>query len=720
MEFNSENNAEANVKINGEVNMGVSMVAEREAVKTAVMERYQLAKARVKEIMTEECVEGTYVPFFQKTAAFLSELADVYEYVEDGRLYRAPMEELQKLNRKLYEDVLPEHYKNSYANPSCAVAAFGTDMGRNLSFLYAELRSLIVFAFEKDMAEITIRMELFLEVYTSFVCAWEEKRQAPGAGDVRQMLYWFVCDYTAEEVEKHLRRMLCPEEDFALRLIMDSDLEDLRYLYYFGEYITENELETARHLNAMSAEAVKKLADTYTEGYRIGFEATGKDISRKKTVNIRYCLGFERMIRSAVENFGRLGMKPTVYRAGVSIFQGKSVNKNGFSATPANKQYDFDHKDDEALYLDKQYVNRRLEALRAGYETLKKEASLFGGPAVVEIFGEEPFAPEAKEEALALDAGQQKLSAQYQTAAGTMQNEYIRGEERSFTIIAFPVPAIGEKYREIFDETVKINTLDYKLYQGIQQTIIDALDQAAYVRVKGMGRNRTDLKVMLHRLENPEKETNFENCVADVNIPVGEVFTSPRLMGTDGVLHVERVFLNGLEYRNLEITFRDGMVADYTCTNFDTGEENKKYMKDNVMFHHDTLPLGEFAVGTNTVAYVTAKKYGIGDKMPILIAEKMGPHFAVGDTCYSHEEDIMTYNPDGKAIVARENEISALRREDMEKAYFNCHTDITVPYDELGELTAVREDGGEIAVIREGRFVLEGCGELNKAFDGGM
>ena len=64
MEFNSENNAEANVKINGEVNMGVSMVAEREAVKTAVMERYQLAKARVKEIMTEECVEGTYVPFF--------------------------------------------------------------------------------------------------------------------------------------------------------------------------------------------------------------------------------------------------------------------------------------------------------------------------------------------------------------------------------------------------------------------------------------------------------------------------------------------------------------------------------------------------------------------------------------------------------------------------------------------------------------------------------
>lgn len=44
--------------------------------------------------------------------------------------------------------------------------------------------------------------------------------------------------------------------------------------------------------------------------------------------------------------------------------------------------------------------------------------------------------------------------------------------------------------------------------------------------------------------------------------------------------------------------------------------------------------------------------------MPILIAEKMGPHFAVGDTCYSHAEDVKVYNPDGKEIVARENEVA--------------------------------------------------------------
>ena len=94
----------------------------------------------------------------------------------------------------------------------------------------------------------------------------------------------------------------------------------------------------------------------------------------------------------------------------------------------------------------------------------------------------------------------------------------------------------------------------------------------------------------------------------------------------------------------------------------------------------------------------------------------MGPHFAVGDTCYSHEEELVTYNPDGKRLIAKDNEVSALRDEDPGKAYLNCHTDITIPYDELGEIVAVCPDGREIPVIEKGRFVLPGCEELNRAF----
>ena len=336
----------------------------------------------------------------------------------------------------------------------------------------------------------------------------------------------------------------------------------------------------------------------------------------------------------------------------------------------------------------------------------------------MEIFGETPFAPAKCEAAYKLNEEQQKLQVKFASDTGRLVNEYINQEERSFTIIAFPTPEIGDKYEEIFDEIVKINTLDYELYSRIQASLIDLLDKADHVRIKGMNGNHTDLTVNLWKLQDPEKESIFENCVADVNIPVGEVFTSPKLTGTNGVLHVTHVFLNELEYKDLSVTFKDGMIADYDCANFDTPEENKQYIKENVLFHHDTLPMGEFAIGTNTTAYMVARKYGIGAKMPILIAEKTGPHFAVGDTCYSHEEDMVTCNPDGKKIVARDNEVTVrYRKEDPSKAYFNCHTDITIPYDELGELTAVAADGKEYPIIKEGRFVAAGAEELNKPLD---
>ena len=159
------------------------------------------------------------------------------------------------------------------------------------------------------------------------------------------------------------------------------------------------------------------------------------------------------------------------------------------------------------------------------------------------------------------------------------------------------------------------------------------------------------------------------------------------------------------------------MIADYTCANFEREEDDREYIYDNLLYNHETLPIGEFAIGTNTTAYVVGRKYGIEDKMPILIAEKTGPHFAVGDTCYSWEEDIKTYNPNGKEIVARDNSVSILRKEDESKAYFQCHTDITIPYEELEEISVVTKEGKTIILLKNGRFVLPGTEVLNEAFD---
>ena len=338
------------------------------------------------------------------------------------------------------------------------------------------------------------------------------------------------------------------------------------------------------------------------------------------------------------------------------------------------------------------------------------------GPAVVETFGEVPFEPVNKKQALHLNERQQKLRVGFQNEAGQIVNRYIKDDEYGYTIIAYPMPEIDPRYEKIFREIVKINTLDYEKYQRIQQYLIDALDEGVSVHVLGKGENRTDLRVMLHHLNDPAKETNFENCVADCNIPVGEVFTSPSLTGTTGVLHVTGVYLNELYYRDLCLTLTDGMITAYDCANFEKEEDNRTYIEENLLYHHRTLPIGEFAIGTNTTAYVMAEQYGIAGKLPILIAEKMGPHFAMGDTCYAWAEDSPMYNPDGKEVIARENEVSAKRKEDPSKAYFGCHTDITIPYRELQSVAVEKADGTTIPLIEDGRFVLPGTEELNEPF----
>ncbi|MDO5403455.1 MAG: leucyl aminopeptidase, partial [Eubacteriales bacterium] len=58
-----------------------------------------------------------------------------------------------------------------------------------------------------------------------------------------------------------------------------------------------------------------------------------------------------------------------------------------------------------------------------------------------------------------------------------------------------------------------------------------------------------------------------------------------------------------------------------------------------------------------------------------------------------------------------------LRKTDASKAYFNCHTDITVPYDEIGSITAVGKDGLRTMIIENGRFVLKGTEKLNTPFE---
>ena len=662
-------------------------------------ERYEIVSERIRTISNmkeaEVSIEEKYASFFVKISKFLVKLQDVLEKEKSGELLTLSAEDGKALNDSLFDEIKKENYDFSFANPSFAVKTFGKDFGQLFSAIFASVINIIPTVFQGDYTFICIYEELILEIYTIM-----QDREGFTYKAVQDSYYWFKHDYIEVVMEDKVNKLINPEYDYYQKLI-DMSKDGIDYLYKYGFYISNDEIESARYLATFSDEEIQKMADTYTEGYRIGFEVTGKDLSIKDKAEIRYPVGFERVVRVAIKNFEKLNLK--------SILKPFS--------TSANKQFDYDHREDSGIILDKAIIERGLESYRCAFEKVKKEARGYAGPAVIEVFGEEPFSPITKEENVKLNAKQQKLSVYNKSEISQIVNKYIVGEERSFTIIAFPIASIGDKYKEIFSETVKLNTLDYNFYRDMQQKIIDVLDTGDKAHIVGTNGNKTDLYVNLYKLNDPSKETIFENCVADVNIPVGEVFTSPVLKGTTGKLHVSQVYLNGLKFIDLEIDFKDGMIADYTCANFESEEDNKKYIKDNILMNHETLPMGEFAIGTNTVAYKMADTYKIADKMPILIAEKTGPHFAVGDTCYSYDEDNMTYNPDKKAIVARDNEISALRKEDYSKAYFNCHTDITIPYNELGRISVITKTGENKDIIVDGRFVVQGTEKLNEPLD---
>lgn len=683
----------------------------------AVRERLELSLDRIRSIK-EEDARLPYGLYFKRTAGFLGMIRELLTARGIGEKElpesweKLSLEEFSDWNHRLYEDILPENYGESFANPDYAADCLGKEFGPLLSFLYTELRGCIVYAFEMRLEYIAILCETFLEVYNLFTQAWEEENETPREQAVRDALYWYVSDYVDLHLPWRIREGLDPALSFAADIIMDSDLTDLRYLYQYGEYVSDSERRLAAFMASLPEETIEKMAHTYTEGYRRGFEVMGRDLSKKKTVVVEYQLGFECMIRRAVEQFRSLGLEPVCYRAAVESLNRRSNGKRGYYGTSANRQYDYDHRYDSALYMGNAFKERKLSILKTAYEEYKDLAAMCAGPAVVETFGEEEFEPVNKKTAFSLNDHQQELTLSYATASRQIVNQYMPGDETSFTIIAFPRPEIGPDFEEIFKETIRINTLDYDTYQKIQQTLIDALDQAEYVRITGREGNETDLTVHLHTLNDPSRETNFENCVSDVNIPLGEVFTSPVLEGTKGLLHVKEVYVREYLFKDLRLEFEDGRVTEFSCGNFDSGKE---LVKQVILNGHSWLPLGEFAIGTNTAAYAMAKKYNIGSKLPILIAEKTGPHFAVGDTCYSFAEDSPMYNPDGKEVIARDNEISLLRKEDMSRAYFSCHTDITIPYNELGDITAVKADGSEILLIQAGQFVLPGTEELNRA-----
>ena len=132
-------------------------------------ERMDLVVGRMKEIVTDGVKNEVFDVYFKEMASFCRIVEEYMNFIEMDRMDRQMTSEWAKWNARLYDDILPENYEKSYANPAYAAKVLGEEYGPILSALYTELRSMIIPATEGRLEEVLIRMELFVEVYSAFV-----------------------------------------------------------------------------------------------------------------------------------------------------------------------------------------------------------------------------------------------------------------------------------------------------------------------------------------------------------------------------------------------------------------------------------------------------------------------------------------------------------------------------------------------------------------------
>lgn len=630
--------------------------------------------------------------FLDNASDFAASLIHLEENIKDEIFQKSSFESLKKENDDLFNEITNEGYKKSYLNPDYACEVLGNKLGQLAFCIYLDIFNSIKFAFTHEKGNL-FDLKALIEKLKS-QSDQQEALMAVYREFKIKTLRLQVLDFMGDRYNIN--------NNFVRDIIESSNLNELNYLYKYGKRISENEIQIARFFQSYDKEKIRATANLIVNAFFQGFIVENKEIGDRKEISIIFNIGQELLVRDIM-----LVLKEKGY--------------HGFAPLPygieENKHVSYDHRFNNALILDGEFKNLFIEKIKQEYKEKEEILSKHAGIILFEAFGEEPFLPVDKHTALKFTKEQSGYMGEIRETYRLSKETYIPSLNASITIISFPTPQIGQNFEEIFEEIMKINTLDVDKYERIQQVMIDALDKADFVHVKGKGSNKTDIRVKMHELKNPESETLFANCGANINIPVGEVYTSPVLKGTDGILHIEETFLDGLHYKDLLLVFKDGYITEYSCKNFDEEIKNQEYIEENLLFPHSTLPMGEFAIGTNTLAYVVAKKYGIMEKLPVLISEKMGPHFAIGDTCFSFMEDCdMKSHINGKYMVAKENERSLLRSEDIEKAYTGRHTDISILYDSLELVTGYTKAGEKIDVIEDGRFVLPGTEELNKPF----
>jgi hypothetical protein len=380
-----------------------------------------------------------YFSFIKQAIRFILDLSSLEQELDDQYFETKTFEELQAINFSLYEELLNDNYKTSYANPAYCVKIFDKEFGQLIHFLYSRIRRYIEFAFTHRL----YRMEEWNKIFLEFSNALLDDEL--DYVKLTQIVTNYYLEDTSRDYYYRYKMQNDPDFLFYLDPVMNDDLRDLRYLFKTGLYISDNEIQMAEFMNSYPDEKITLLAKTISEAYQRGFVRDGKDLSKKTTVSLYYRVGMEKLYRALIKEFQKINLKPTVTRV---------------DSKRPNRQYDYDTKFNNALYVSDAWAEKVVPSMEKGIGQSKKLLEQMSGVVAIINFGEERYAPVNKPENLKLTQEQTKIYQQVVTKSSMIYQKYQNRSETSFCIVAFPSPDIGKNFEQIFEKTIEINTID--------------------------------------------------------------------------------------------------------------------------------------------------------------------------------------------------------------------------------------------------------------------
>lgn len=610
------------------------------------------------------------------------------------------LHERARENNILFGDTRGHMYENSFLNPDYVKAVLPDNPADVISALMAVFQSARKHAILGNRKMVSGKTDLLIAL------SKELEKEIINRETVIHKWRANWQDNVIEQTDSDVKSKVVKGKDNVFeQILLSANSCDFSWIYDYGCFIDNKELKLAEFLFAYPKDKVRDMAERIVDAFLHGFISQSRDRRGRHRVLFSYQIGQEALAKQVFYALRARGLDAV-------IMEPRSLVSGG--------QYDLDHGFDDIIITSCNEQTDWVATIESAFRkaTEKYESGLLDTCGMIGItqFGMHTSTLERAENAFSPTGEQTMLMKKASSIKRSIEAEYLAPSDLSFCKVTFPNMLFEEEFSDVFNDVFALNLVDSEPYEKIQQTIIDALDKCEKVCVLGCGDNKTDISIGMFEMNDSERETIFLNCGGDLNIPHGEVFTTPALKGTKGIWHVPDIYLGGRYYKDLILVFDEGKIIDYSCQNFKDRQKNREYIERELLFPYESLPIGEFAIGSNTKAYQIAIKHNLFSRLPILLAEKMGPHIAIGDPCFARSEDAPIYNLyDKKEMVARYNETT--RRKNADDVYTNKHIDITLPYDQIRLLAGYTRDGQEIEIIRNGRFVLEGTEPLNKPLD---